>query len=63
MLRYWSMTAVNFKAIKDGHGYVTTELVPANHTEARGADKWGMVVAGSLLLLTASFVCLLILTV
>jgi hypothetical protein len=44
------------------HGHETTEQVsvPANHTEASGGRSWGMVIAGGLLLLAATLICLLL---
>jgi hypothetical protein len=56
------MKVMSFKANKnDKRGYVVASYVPGNQTEARGADKWGMTIAGGLLLLTTIFVCLLLL--
>jgi hypothetical protein len=57
-----AMKSITFTVMKDGRGYLKTELVPANHTEAQKADTWGLVIAGSLLLMTATFICLLLLS-
>lgn len=44
------------------HGRETFEQVevPANREEARGAGAWGLVIAGGLLLLTATALCLIL---
>jgi hypothetical protein len=56
------MKSVTFKVTKNGKGYLNTVWVPANHSEeARSGGTWGFVIAGGLLLATASFVCLLLL--
>lgn len=56
------MKSVTFKVTKNGQGYLNTILVPGNHSEeARGTSTWGFVIAGGLLLATATFVCLLLL--
>jgi hypothetical protein len=56
------MKAVTFKVTKNGKGYLNTVWVPSNHSEeARSGGTWGFVIAGSLLLATATFVCLLLL--
>lgn len=55
------MKTVTFKAIKNGRGYITSTVVPANNSEARGGSPWGFVIAGGLVLITATFVCLMLL--
>jgi hypothetical protein len=58
------MSQISFKASKKANrGYVMAELVPTHHNRARGADAWGMTIAGGLLLLATAFICLLILAV
>ncbi len=52
---------ITFKAIKNGRGYVLSPVVPANHSEARVGSAWGLVIAGGLVLITATFVCLMLL--
>jgi hypothetical protein len=59
MLYYSSMIAITAKVLKDGQGTLGVVLVPANHTEALGASKWGLIICGGLLLLMTSFICLL----
>jgi len=61
LLSTLTMKSISFTVMKNGRGYVRTGLVPGNHSEARKADTWGMVIAGSLLLITATFICLLLL--
>ena len=63
LLRFHGMVAITGKVNKNGHDILETVLVPANHTEAQGVSKWGLVIAGSLLLLTSTFICLLLLSV
>jgi hypothetical protein len=55
------MKSITYKVIKDGYEDVNTVLVPANHTEASRPSTWGLVIAGALLLLTVTFVCLVLL--
>jgi hypothetical protein len=55
-----AMKAITFTAMKDGKGYVKTALVAGNRSEGQRADTWGMVIAGGLLLVTATFICLLL---
>jgi hypothetical protein len=54
------MIAITGKVNKRGHTSMGTEVVPANHTEAKGAGTWGLVIAGGLLLLTATLICLIL---
>jgi len=56
------MKSITFKVTRNGRGYLNTIYVPANHSEeARGGGTWAFVIAGSLLLATATFICLLLL--
>ena len=56
------MKSITFKVTRNRQGYLKTAWVPANHSEeARGTNTWGFVIAGGLLLATATFVCLLLL--
>lgn len=56
------MKSITFKVTRNGRGYLNTLWVPANHSEeVRGTNTWGFVIAGGLLLATATFVCLLLL--
>ncbi|MDB6068417.1 MAG: hypothetical protein JWR26_4625 [Pedosphaera sp.] len=57
------MKSITYKVIKDGYEDMNTVLVPANHTEASRPGTWGLVIAGALLLLTVTFVCLVLLAV
>ncbi len=56
------MITITGKVKKHGHETMEQVAVPANHTEAEasGARAWGMVIAGALLLLTATLICLLL---
>jgi hypothetical protein len=57
------MKSISFKVTRNGRGYINTVLVPANHSEeAPSANTWGFVIAGGLLLATATFICLLLLS-
>ena len=55
------MKAINYRVNLNGHARIATALVPANHTEAVGINKWGLLIAGVLLVLTLSFFSVLIL--
>jgi uncharacterized membrane protein len=55
------MKAINYRVSLNGQARIATALVPANHTEAVGVNKWGLAVAGALLVLTLSFFSLLVL--
>jgi hypothetical protein len=56
------MKSITFKVTRNGRGYLNTGWVPANHSEqAHGGNTWGFVIAGAILLATATFVCLLLL--
>jgi hypothetical protein len=59
------MKSITYKVMKNGREDMTTVLVPANHTEAEASrpGTWGLVIAGALLLLTVTFVCLMLLAV
>jgi len=58
------MIAIIGKVIKNGQESLSTVMVPANHSEARngvtGANTWGLVIAAGLLLLTTTFICLIL---
>jgi len=57
------MSTITYKATKNGGvGYVSASLISTSHRQAKGANTWGLVIAGALLLATATFVCLLLLT-
>ena len=61
----WDMlfSTITYKATKNGGvGYVSASLISSSHRQAKGANTWGLVIAGALLLATATFVCLLLLT-
>jgi hypothetical protein len=54
------MKSITLKVSKNGE--LQTILVPANHSdEARGSNTWVFVIAGGILVATATFVCLLLL--
>lgn len=56
------MKSVTFKVTRNGQGYLNTVWVPANHSEeARNTGAWGFVIAGVVLLATATFICLVLL--
>jgi hypothetical protein len=56
------MVRITGKVQKDGHTAWYTTAVPGNHSEARGTlpNTWGLVIAGGLVLLTSTLVCLLL---
>jgi hypothetical protein len=54
------MITITGKVKKHGHETIEQVAVPANHTEASGERSWGMVIAGALLLLAATLICLLL---
>ena len=56
------MKSINYTVVKDGRGYVNTLIVPENHSEAATGGAWGMVIAAGLLLVTATLVCLVLLS-
>jgi len=63
LLIYNGMSTITYKATKNGGvGYVSASLISTSHRQAKGANTWGLVIAGALLLATATFVCLLLLT-
>ena len=55
------MKAIVYKAVKNGRGYVETAYVPRNRSQKSRSSKWELIFAGGLVLLTATFVCLLLL--
>ena len=55
------MIVITGKVNKHGRIEIGKALVPANHSEAAsGASAWGWVIAGGLLLLTTTLVCLML---
>jgi len=63
LLIYNGMSTITYKATKNGGvGYVSASLISSSHRQAKGANTWGLVIAGALLLATATFICLLLLT-
>jgi hypothetical protein len=62
MLLNASMIAIIGKETRDGHEELAQVIVPANHSEARGGNvnAWGLVIAGGLLLLATTFICLIL---
>jgi len=54
------MIAIISKVTRHGRKTLEKVMVPANHTEAQGTGAWGLVIAGGLLLLTATFICLIL---
>jgi hypothetical protein len=63
LLIYNGMSTITYKATKNGSvGYVSASLISSSHRQAKGTNTWGLVIAGALLLATATFVCLLLLT-
>jgi len=61
MLCRRGMKTITFKAIRNGRGYITSTVVPGNHSESRTGSAWGLVIAGGLVLITATLVCLMLL--
>ena len=55
------MKSITFNVVKDGKGYVKTILAPSSSAEARRADRLGMIIAGTLLLMTVSVIALMLL--
>jgi hypothetical protein len=54
------MIAILGKATRHGRKTLEKVMVPANHSEAQGVGTWGLVIAGTLLLLTTTFICLIL---
>jgi hypothetical protein len=54
------MIAILGKVTRHGHKTLERAMVPANHSEAQGVGAWGLVIAGALLLLTTTFICLIL---
>ena len=62
LLRNPAVIAITGKVIKNGRTSLGTIMVPANHSEARNsAGTWGLVIAAGLLLVTTTFICLILL--
>ena len=63
LLRGRGMVAITGRVSKNGQDTMATVFVPANNSEARGTSvgKWGLVIAGGLLLLASTFICLILL--
>ena len=57
------MVAIVGKVTRHGRNTMETVLVPGNHTEASGTATWGLVIAGGLLLVTVSFVSIILLSI
>jgi hypothetical protein len=55
------MKSISFNAAKDGNGYVKSVIVPANRADARRADKLGVTIAMTLLVLTAAVITMVLL--
>lgn len=55
------MKSITFTAVKNGKGYVTSRIVPANHSDTSRGSAWGFVIAGILALAAAGFVCMMLL--
>jgi hypothetical protein len=53
--------AINYRVNLNGQARIATALVPANHTEAGGINKWGLAVVGVLLVMTLAFFSILVL--
>ena len=61
LLRNPAMVAITGKVIKNGRTSLGTVMVPANHSEARNSTgTWGLVIAAGLLLVTTTFICLIL---
>ena len=62
MLNTPCMIAITGKVTEHGRETLGTVMVPSNHSEAQSShvNAWGLVIAGSLLLLTTTFICLLL---
>jgi hypothetical protein len=60
MLLNDSMITIVGKVTRHGRRSLEKAVVPANHTEAQGVSTWGLVIAGGLLLLTTTFICLIL---
>jgi hypothetical protein len=54
------MITITGKVTRHGRRSLEKVMVPANHTEAQGASAWGLVIAGGLLLLATTFICLIL---
>jgi hypothetical protein len=56
------MIAITGKVSENGHETIAKVMVPSNHTEAQSVNvnAWGLVIAGGLLLLATTFICLLL---
>jgi hypothetical protein len=55
------MKTISYTVVKEGRDYVNTIIVPENHSDSAVGGPWGMVIAGGLLVVTATFICLLLL--
>jgi hypothetical protein len=49
------MKSIAFRAVKGSNGYVRSSFV-GNAAGSKSSNAWGMVIAASLLILTATFV-------
>lgn len=55
------MRTVSYTVVKNGRDYVNTMVVPGNNSETVHGSAWGLVIAGALLVVTVTFICLLLL--
>jgi hypothetical protein len=55
------MKTISFTAVKNGKGYVSSRIVPANHSDSRSGSAWGFLIAGILALAAVGFVCIMLL--
>lgn len=55
------MKSIAFKVVRGGPGYVSAGLVPSSQA-AKRAHTRGLLIGGFLLLATATFVCLMLLS-
>ena len=55
------MKSISFQAVRDGNGYVRSAFVSGNTTQAGRPSTKGLLLAGALLVLTATFVGLMLL--
>lgn len=55
------MKCISFRAIQNGNGYVQSSFVSGDTSDASHPGVGGLIVAGVLLTLTATFMCLMLL--
>jgi hypothetical protein len=56
------MKSIAFKVVRGGPGYVSAGLVPSSRAGTKHAHTRGLLIGGFLLLATATFVCLMLLS-